>query len=259
MNKSTDKIATIYNDNELSIAISTLTQSQREWVIAVIRQFQLTTSFWRNTHSELVTDTVLNRLGDALRIHHAFSRQPLSKDRFEFAFERALKLGNFDVKLAASRTNRGHDMTINGIPVNLKTEAAANIKKDMLHISKFMELGRGEWTLPALLRLFLEHMRNYERIFQFRCLEPGPHHFCYELVEIPKILLQEAANAVLEVQEDSRQNPKPGYGRVYDENAQMKFALYFDGGTERKLQIKNIRKNLCIIHATWCFESTPLE
>lgn len=54
----------------------------------------------------------MNRLGDAMRIHHAFSRQALSKDRFEDAFERALSLCQIPAELVRSRTNRGHNLTI---------------------------------------------------------------------------------------------------------------------------------------------------
>jgi type II restriction enzyme len=198
-------------------------------------------------------------LGDALQIHHAFSRQALSKDRFEFALESALNRAGINAELVASRTNRGHDITIDGIPVSLKTQADANIRVNSLHISKFMELGRGPWELVLLREMFLEHMSGYERIFQFRRLLPGPKSYLYELVEIPKALLLEGANAELVTQEKSRQNPKPGYGNVYDAARKLKFALYFDAGTERKLQIKSLRKDLCIVHATWKFESTPFE
>jgi type II restriction enzyme len=102
-------------------------------------------------------------------------------------------------------------------------------------------------------------MKSYDRIFQFRQLQPGPGSYLYELVEIPKSLLLEGKNAQLVIQTRSRQNPKPGYGFVYDVEGKIKFALYFDGGTERKLQIKKIRKDLCVVHATWRFDSTPFE
>jgi len=239
--------------------IETLTQSQIDWVSAVIRQFQLRSAFHRSPLSDLITADVLNMLGDALRIHHAFSRQPLSKDRFEFALEGSLNRAGIQAKLVDSRTNRGHDITIQGVPVSLKTQADAGIRADSLHISKFMELGKGPWDLPVLRDMFLQHMHSYERIFQFRCLLPGPEKYSYELVEIPKVLLVEGANAELVIQEKSAQTPKPGYGNVFDDSGKLKFALYFDGGTERKLQIKKIRKDLCIVHATWQFDSTPFE
>jgi type II restriction enzyme len=59
--------------------------------------------------------------------------------------------------------------------------------------------------------------------------------------------------------EDSRQNPKPGYGYVRDAAGGLKYSLYFDGGTERKLQIRALQKRLCQVHATWAFQSAPLE
>ncbi len=34
----------------------------------------------------------------------------------------------------------------------------------------------------------------------------------------------------------------------------MDFQLYFDGGTERKLQIKHLLKSLCVVHAEWKFD-----
>lgn len=244
--------------NRLAERLYKLTPSQRQWVEAVIQQFRLPHLFNLNPVSNLISEQVLNGLGDALRIHHAFSRQALSKDRFEFALERVLCQNGRAARLATSRTNRGHDITIDGERFSLKTEAAANIKADTLHISKFMELGRGEWSLPLLRDLFLEHMGGYERILQFRCLGQGPERYHYELVEIPKALFEEARTARLEVREDSKQNPKPGYGYVTDQHGNQKFALYFDGGTERKLQIKAIRKDLCVVHADWTFQSAAL-
>lgn len=243
---------------QLAEAIQQLTPSQIDWVRGVIAQFALPHAFERNPTSDWITEASLNRLGDALRIHHAFSRQPLSKDRFEFALERALNLSGIKAELVRSRTNRGHDLTIDGIPVSLKTEAAANIRNEIIHVSKWMELGRGEWILPTLRDLFLEHMQSYQRIFTMRCLTPGPTKYHYELVEIPKDLMLEAQNCTFESCEDSRQNPKPGYGNVCDRTGSLKYALYFDGGTERKLQIKNLKKTLCKIHATWSFDSTTL-
>lgn len=245
--------------DSLTPALAALTPSQIEWVAAVIRQFHLPHDFRRNDNSDFVTPTVLDMLGDALRIHHAFSRQALSKDRFEFALERSLNRAGIRAELVANRTNRGHDITIEGVPVSLKTQADASIKDDFLHISKFMELGKGVWDLPLLRDMFLQHMHSYERIFQFRCLRPGPSPYLYELVEIPKALLWESVDSELVVQTRSRQTPKPGYGYVKDVDGKLKFALNFDGGTERKLQIKKIKKDLCTVHATWQFESTPFE
>ena len=197
-----------------------------------------------------------------MRIHHAFSRQALSKDRFEYAFERALNLSGIPSRLEDRRTNPGHDITVNRVPISLKTEAAANIKLNEIHVSKWMELGKGEWDLALLRDRFLDHCNRYDHILTLRCVtrrpKTEPTFYKYELVEIPKTLMLEARNCQLEVMTNSKQNPQPGYGYIYEPNGLRKFSLYFDGGTERKLQIKHLRKDLCRIHATWEFESTAL-
>ena len=247
------------NKKELLEALDRLTPTQQQWVKAAILAFGMPRIFWRAPNSDIVTQAVLENLGDRLLSHHANSRQSLSKDRFEFALEAALNASNIPAQLVKSRTNRGHDISIQSIPISLKTEAAKSIKEDTIHVSKWMELGKGEWVLSRLRDIFLEHMRSYERILTLRCLSSDPSRIRYELVEIPKSLLLEARNCVLEVRKDSAQKPKPGYGYVKDAAGDLKFSLYFDGGTERKLQIKHLRKDLCKVHATWIFGSTALK
>lgn len=244
--------------DELIAALEKLTPSQHEWVKAAILGFGSDRKFSRLNNSDIVTDMVLEGLGDRLVAHHANSRQSLSKDRFEFALEATLNAAEIPAQLSDSRTFRGRDIVIAGVPVSLKTEAARGIKEDTIHVSKWMELGKGAWELPLLRDLFLEHLQGYERVFTFRCLSTAQERVIYELVEIPKALLLEAKHCVLEVRQDSRQNPKPGYGYVNDADGRQKYALYFDGGTERKLQIKSLRKDLCTIHARWEFGSAAL-
>jgi type II restriction enzyme len=164
----------------------------------------------------------------------------------------------------APKGNPGHDITIDRIPCSLKTQADANIKEDTLHISKFMELGKGRWSarvkdLEGLRDQFFAHMTAYDRIFSLRCLSKDPKHWQYELVEIPKSLLEEAKDGKLSIRSQSTQSPKPGYCDVTNPYGGLKYQLYFDGGTERKLQIKNLRKDLCIVHATWAFSTEPEE
>ena len=116
-----------------------------------------------------------------------------------------------------------------------------------------MELGKGKWVLEELLARFLAHLNNYDKIFTLRYIKPTYLTFKYQLIEIPKTLLLESKNAHLVVMENSTQDPKPGYGYVFDQNGEKKFSLYFDGGSERKLQIKHLNVSLCIIHAEWCY------
>lgn len=244
---------------ELLQALGQLRPAQQQWIKGAILAFGVPHQFVRAPDSDLVTQPVLENLGDRLLSHHAGSRQALSKDRFEFALEAALNDSGIPSQLVKSRTNRGHDITIAGVPVGLKTEAAANIREDVIHVSKWMELGKGAWELPLLRDAFLAHMGSYDRIFTLRCLSADPARVHYELVEIPKTLLMEATHCELEVREDSRQNPKPGYGYVKDATGRLKFSLYFDGGSERKLQIKGLRKDLCKVHATWTFGSAATQ
>ena len=72
-----------------------LTGSQQQVVVDTVNSYlDQWTIFRRNPGSDFVTDKVLIQIGDRLIAHHAASRQSLSKDRFEFALEAALKSSN---------------------------------------------------------------------------------------------------------------------------------------------------------------------
>ena len=245
--------------DQLSVALRELTQPQLEFIESIVAQFKRSfIKIERESTSNIISERMLRDFGDVLRIHHCFSKESLSKDRFEYAFEKILIQCGVKAELAP-KGNPGHDITIDGVPCSLKTQADANIKEDNLHISKFMELGKGHWSarvkdLEGLRDQFFAHMTGYERIFSLRCLCKDPTSWHYELVEIPKTLLEEAKDGKLSIQSKSKQSPKPGYCEVQDADG-IRYQLYFDGGTERKLQIKNLRKDLCTVHATWVFAS----
>ncbi len=198
---------------------------------------------------------MLVNFGDTIRIHHSFSREAFTKDKFEYALEQTMQFCGIPAALAP-RGNPGYDITIGQQRVALKTQADKQIKADRLHISKFMELGKGEWQLDLLRNRFFDHLAHYERILVLRCLARTPDRWHYELVEIPQTLLTEARTGTLYTMAASRQNPQPGYCDVRDDDGTYRFRLYFDGGTERKLQVKDLRKSLCIVHAEWVFATT---
>lgn len=234
--------------------LPTFSDSQIDWLESVIRRFELVHSYTHHK-SNLVNNKMLASFGDALLIHHSLSREPLSKDRFEYMLERSALLSGKQARIA-KRGNPGHDLTIDNEKFSLKTQADASIRVDTIHISKFMELGHGKWgndpkDLGGLRDQYLDHMKQYDRILTLRTLGRPPDPWFYELVEIPKTLLREAQSGKIEMRLDSKQSPKPGYCTVVDEKGNTKFQLYFDGGSERKLQIKGLRKELCIVHATW--------
>lgn len=205
---------------------------------------------------------MLGEVGDALRLHHCFSREPFSKDKFEYLLERAANICGTQAELAP-KGNPGHDITIGGERYSLKTQANKGLNPKSVHISKFMELGKGQWgaeerDLIGLRDQFLSHMRSYDRILVLRNLSKAPKEWQYELVELPKALLLEAEHGVFEMMQGSKQFPKPGYCHVRDSKGELKFQLYFDGGTERKLQIKRVSKDSCIVHANWRFPAGDL-
>ena len=212
----------------------------------------------RVSGSDIISESVLLDFGDVLRIHHCFSREPFSKDKFEFALEAVLKTSGVVAELAP-RGRRGYDIRISEKTVSLKTEAASAIRVDLLHISKFMELGGGQWgndpnDLIGLRQQFLDNLAGIDRILVLRALRKGEPDYLYELVEIPKELLEKASSGRFEMRTKSIQNPKPGY--CFAENAgELLFSLYFDGGGERKLQIKHLKKGLCKVHASWQFDA----
>ncbi len=210
--------------------------------------------------TDLFDKTTLQNFGDAMRVHHSFSSEPFSKDKFEYVLVAVLNMSGHKAELAP-KGNPGHDVTVDGVKLSLKTQADKNIREDAIWISKFMELGKGSWgddpnDLLGLRDQFISHMNSYERILSLRALEKE-RKWKYELVEIPKELLSLAKNGDLEMKTDSKQYPKPGYCYVRDEQGGILFDLYFDGGGERKLQIKKLNKKHCRVHATWEFIIPP--
>ncbi len=241
--------------------VSTLSAGQLALLETIIDTFKQPIASHRDSLSDVVSQEFLAAFGDILKLHHSLSDDYLDKYRFEAAMQRVYRALGRDA-IRPSRCNPGHDLTVDGVKWSLKTQGDSQIKRDVLHISKFMELGKGKWEnesdLLGLRDRFLHHLSGYDRILQLRyfTLEPtepiSVRHF-YELVEIPKRLLLESRNGVFQMMNSSKQSPKPGYCTVTDKDGVVQFKLYFDGGTERKLQIKNLRKDLCVVHATWEF------
>lgn len=240
-------------------AIPELTAGQLQWLERVVQVFAADCIF-RLGNGDLFDETTLQNFGDAMRVHHAFSSEPFSKDKFEYVLVKVLKMSGHTASLAP-KGNPGHDASADGVKLSLKTQADKAVKKGTIWISKFMELGKGNWgdspnDLVGLRAQFLSHMTAYDRILTLRALAKAPQ-WKYELVEIPKALLMEAKGGELRMMMGSKQYPKPGYCYVRNAAGKTVFDLYFDGGSERKLQIKKLSKDLCTVHATWEFVIPP--
>ncbi|GAB6264509.1 hypothetical protein [Photobacterium sp. R1] len=211
----------------------------------------------------ILTEESAAYLGSRIMVHSHLTNSPFTKVHFETGLEESIKAVSGKAKLAPPG-NPGHDITIAGERYSLKTQAGNSIRPNTVHISKWMELGKNpnwlsdESVLPELRDELLSHMEGYERILVLRYL-PGSkvgsryQHF-YELVEIPKKLLLLCQQGEFEMKHGSSQSIKPGYCYV-KRDGQLLYSLYFDGGGERKLQIKNLLKSECIVHATWEFDT----
>lgn len=239
-----------------------LTESQLRWLEEIANQFKRPHTFEFERNSDIVSECMVQEIGDALRLHHCFSKESFSKDKFEYLMERSAQICGFEAELAP-KGNPGHDITMRGQRFSLKTQANKGISRRYAHISKFMELGKGAWSdkdedLIGLRDQFFAHMTHYERVLMLRALSKAPADWEYELLEIPKELLERAKNGSLDMMHDSPQMPKPGYCHVTDVAGELLFQLYFDGGGERKLQIRNIDLATCIVHARWRFPSDEL-
>ncbi len=242
-------------------AISRLSAWQRDYVARIVAGLNIPVQGEACPDSDIATPDFLEAMADVLRGHHVTSSRPLGKELFEHALAAVL----VDLGHAAKLSPRGipgADLEVDGFPWSLKTEGSQTIRRDQLHISKMMELGKGAWQteqdLGNLRNRMLDHLGGYDRIFSLRYLsgaksrrDQGEHE--YELVEIPKTLLQRSAGQPCSMHSGSRQTPKPGVCRVVGDDGRLEFELYFDGGTERKLQIRKLRIDLCVVHARWKF------
>lgn len=240
----------------LADRLARLRPKQREAIERMVDAFLDGSSATANPSSDFMTQEFADEFCDTLRVHHMGTLQPLSKDKFEFALVETFKRVGIPARKTDGGTFPGQDIWVDDVPWSCKTEAAAAIRADQLHISKFKELGKGAWQteadLVALRQTMFDHLTKYDRIMVLRCLsrvatEGAGTVFQYEVVEIPKDLLLMAADFPINFNA-SKQNPVPASCWVRDENGAVLFELYFDGGTERKLQVRKIRKDACVVH-----------
>src|SRR5574341_2422689 len=98
--------------SEIVQKIPALTDGQLFWLDRVIRVFEGAHTF-QIVGSDLFDRNTLENFGDALRIHHSFSAEPFSKDKFEYVLEKVLTLSDRKAILAP-KENRKHDIEIEG-------------------------------------------------------------------------------------------------------------------------------------------------
>src|SRR5579884_2760167 len=242
-------------------SLEALTPEQFTWVAHLVQSMALPVQCQRNPQSDIFPDDrAAGFLFLYLITHHSLSAEPFKKEKCEYALERIMNALGRTATLATSRTNPGHDLTVDGVRWSLKSEARRDIRRDSIFISKWMELGKGKWEEENDLRdlcqnRFQPHLTHYDRIFIFRCLTPAdPVSHEYELVEAPMALFTNACSVgEFAMRQDSKQTPRPGYCWVRDRDGNLLYELYFNGGTERKLRVQKLRRDLCVFHAAWTF------
>jgi Type II site-specific deoxyribonuclease len=241
-----------------------LTDGQLGWVQTVVERAHKPATFHHAPDADLIKACVPRDFGDAWRIHHGFARGAFTKDRLEYALARVLTRGGIAAALAP-RGHPGHDPTIGNARFSLTTQAAKGLSARDLHISKCMELGRGVWTdqeadFIGLREQFFRPREAYDRILSWRRLRrPNTSTWHDERVELPKPLLLDARHGTLCIRHHSTPFPRPACYPGGDSEGRGKCALYFDAGGDRKLQIKGLDKEYCVVHAHRRFETSPSE
>lgn len=179
--------------DNLIAAISRLSAPRQKRVALLVDAYERGFISFFDASSDLIDLEMADVLGDQIVAHHSTSKEALSKDKFEFALERSYTECLREAIMPDSRTHP-YDMIIEGNRFSIKTEAAKAIKPKFLHVSKWMELGKGEWDIQSQLNRFLQHLKGYDRVIVLRKMNKSDV-ITYQLVEIPMSVLSMAASA----------------------------------------------------------------
>jgi len=241
-----------------------LSEDQQELLLRAADDLARPITSWRLESSDIIRDdSMLKRFGDILKMHHLISLEPFRKEKFEYALERLYELGGIAASRPASSTAT-YDLEVDGEKWSLKSQADKKIRRDVIFISKFMEIGSHSWnrnpdSLVNVCRKVLDKLFETDRIFTLRCLNPSDStRHEYELLEIPVDVFKRLDCTRCAISPRSRQNPPVATCAASDDKGIM-FKFYFDGGTEMKLQVKDLRVDQCIEHARWNFETHVTE
>ena len=116
--------------------INSISLDQLQIIEKILYKFIVNTNLsFRDNTSDIVSDSFLYKFENLLRMHHCFSTESFTKDKFEYAM---MAVSNSCGSLAelASKGNAGHDLLIKDQKFSLKTQADRNIHNDFIYISK---------------------------------------------------------------------------------------------------------------------------
>ncbi len=215
---------------------------------------------WVDSGSDIVSPAFDSNFSNRLRLHHATNAQKFNKKVFEYAFDAASRASGRASKIVSNPTNPGADVEVDGVPISLKTEAAASISSARITISKLMEarwirdLQSAEDCAVAVRTRVLEHLSGYRRILTLRAFDVEGPAVRYELWEIPIDVL--AGMAELTAPDFSGPNAGSGSATATVQlDGALAFNLVFDGSVE-KVTIRGLETSLCYRHAWWVVPTT---
>ena len=206
--------------------------------------------------ADFLTEAAFEYFSMRLAAHHAYSSNVLKKENFEHILEQAFKRTGVDAARANSMTARGADLTVAGVTLSLKTEAAKGLQANRITISKLMEAAwikqvKVKDDIPAFIdKMVMPHFENYDRVFILRSYgDPVRKTFIrYDLHEIPKTLLEQIGALEAADFSDLTSTRTTSAQVMFGDSPAFRFRL---DGSDDKLTINQLDVALCPLHAWW--------
>jgi hypothetical protein len=238
----------------LSDAFDELTESQRLLIFEVAQALKTPIRSEILATSDLCSPQFVEEFQNRLVLYHALNDDVLKKKTFEFAFARAAKAAGKNVSINSNPTEPGTDVVVDGTNFSLKTEAARDIGRNLIKISKLMEArwirdckNKGDFIKGIKTRV-LPHLSEYERILMLRAFKVDKNAFEYRLVEIPHSVLAAVEN--VKTADFSKPTSNNSTTAPVYYNGSTAFRVRFDGSVE-KVTIERLSEDLCVVHAVW--------
>lgn len=212
-----------------------------------------------NRSSWLATAQWVEAFSTRLRAHHALAQEPLSREQFEAAFNKACSDDGWQVDPATSATHRFFDTTIQKEGkrhrLSLKASSAKDMSRKSIHISKLTEAAwiqdvrRQADRRREIVNLFTDYRKATDSILILRGFrKTGSVE--YELVEIPTRVFAEVDSlSVAEAQAATINIPSAA--EIPD------FKIRVDR-SDAKITLTGVRLDVCTVHGRWTLEGAKL-
>jgi Type II site-specific deoxyribonuclease len=218
-------------------------------VLTVARAMSRPITQVRKGNSAIVTEAFVAEFQSKLLMHHATHTTKLDRLGFENAFLAASRAAGRATEQAPSRTTRFWDVRVDGEQISLKSEGAASMKADYLHITKLSEAAWIQDVRSAkarhgrMMQLINDFLAAVQGMFVLRSSSRADGPF-YELVEIPVALFRR----IEELPVAAFDSDAPRIAITDDAGDIMELRL---DRSDAKITVAKLRKDRCIVHATW--------